>query len=176
MSEPSLLMGVAAPMLVAGAMEATCAARVRNVPALAARAPAGPTQTITGTSAESSACTISRVASSEPPGVSSSMTTAAAPSFTARSMPARRYSAMIWSTTPLVGSTMTVPPGAASSCAATVDASRLIVPRSTNNERTRANGVMRRSSMVFTCERLSHRGSVIQPLRVGPTWRPVTWS
>ena len=40
MSEPSLEMGVAAPMLVAGAMAATWAARVRKVPALAARLPA----------------------------------------------------------------------------------------------------------------------------------------
>ena len=79
MSEPSAEMGVAAPMFVAGAMAATCAARVRKVPALAARLPAGPTQTMTGTSAASCAWTMSRVASSEPPGVSSSMTTAAAP-------------------------------------------------------------------------------------------------
>ncbi len=80
MSWPSEEMGVAAPMLVAGAIDATWAARVRKVPALAARAPAGPTQTMTGTSADSSDWTMSRVASSEPPGVSSSMTTAAAPS------------------------------------------------------------------------------------------------
>ena len=52
MSEPSLEMGVAAPMLVAGAMAATWAARVRNVPALAARLPAGPTQTRTGICAD----------------------------------------------------------------------------------------------------------------------------
>jgi hypothetical protein len=90
MSEPSAEIGVAAPMFVAGAMAATCAASVTNVPALAARLPDGPTHTSTGTSAASSAWTMSRVASSEPPGVSSSMTTASAPSDTARVMPSAR--------------------------------------------------------------------------------------
>ncbi len=50
---------------------------VMNVPALAARLPPGPTHTITGTGALSSVLTISRVDSSEPPGVSSWITTAA---------------------------------------------------------------------------------------------------
>ena len=90
MSEPSAEMGVAAPMFVAGAIAATCAASVTKVPALAARLPAGPTHTITGTSAASSAWTMSRVASSEPPGVSSSMTTASAPCAAARAMPSLR--------------------------------------------------------------------------------------
>ena len=90
MSEPSPEMGVAAPMLVAGAMAATWAARVRKVPALAARLPAGPTQTKTGISADSWAWTMSRVASREPPGVSSSMTTAAAPPAAAAAMPSCR--------------------------------------------------------------------------------------
>ena len=43
--------GDAAPMLVAGAMAATCPAIVMNTPADAARAPVGATNTTTGTSA-----------------------------------------------------------------------------------------------------------------------------
>ena len=46
--------GRGADVACPGAMTATCAAIVMNVPALAARAPAGPTQTITGTGALSS--------------------------------------------------------------------------------------------------------------------------
>ena len=65
---------------VPGAMAATCAARVMNVPALAARAPAGPTQTITGSGASSSVPDDVARGSSAPPGVSSWMTTAGAPS------------------------------------------------------------------------------------------------
>ena len=68
MSSPWPPTGVAAPMLVPGAIAATCAASVMNVPALAARLPAGATHTITGSGASSTALTISRVASSEPPG------------------------------------------------------------------------------------------------------------
>jgi hypothetical protein len=70
-------MGVAAPMFVLGAMTATCAASVMNVPALAARLPLGPTHTITGTGELRTVFTISRVAFRSPPGVSSAMTTAA---------------------------------------------------------------------------------------------------
>ena len=51
MSAPLLSMGVAAPMFDPGAMTATCAAMVMNVPALAARLPPGPTHTITGSGA-----------------------------------------------------------------------------------------------------------------------------
>jgi hypothetical protein len=54
MSWPLLSMGVAAPMRAPSAITATCAARVMYVPALAARLPDGPTQTITGTGADRS--------------------------------------------------------------------------------------------------------------------------
>ena len=90
MSSPCPLIGVAAPTLVAGAIAARCAASVMNVPALAACAPEGPTHTMTGSGASNSAWTMSRVASSEPPGVSSWMTTAGAPSAAAFAMPSRR--------------------------------------------------------------------------------------
>ncbi len=56
-------------------MAATLAAMVMKVPAEAACAPAGPTQTTTGTSLPRIFRTISRVASSAPPGVSRVMTT-----------------------------------------------------------------------------------------------------
>src|SRR5664280_1794882 len=49
MSPPLLSMGRAAPMFVPGDMNDRFAARVMNVPALAARPPAGVTHTITGT-------------------------------------------------------------------------------------------------------------------------------
>ena len=62
--------GWAAPMFEPGAIPATWPAIVTNTPALPARAPAGPTQTSTGTSEPRNACTICRVPSSEPPGVS----------------------------------------------------------------------------------------------------------
>jgi hypothetical protein len=54
MSSPSPVIGVAAPMLVPGAISATWPAMVMNVPALAARAPGGATQTIVGSGASSS--------------------------------------------------------------------------------------------------------------------------
>ena len=63
--------GVAAPMLVPGAMTAKLAAAVMNVPAEPARAPRGETYTATGTWASRSSPTISRVELSKPPGVSS---------------------------------------------------------------------------------------------------------
>ena len=50
--------GCAAPICVFGAIAAMCAAIVMNVPAEAARAPAGLTNTAVGTSAASSRCTI----------------------------------------------------------------------------------------------------------------------
>ena len=59
MSVPSERIGEAAPMFVPGAMTATWLASVMNVPALAARPPAGATQTMTGTSASSRLPTIS---------------------------------------------------------------------------------------------------------------------
>ena len=71
--------GWAAPMLLEGAIAATCAARVRKTPAEPARAPGGPTQKMIGTLAESSACTMSRVEESRPPGVSSRTTSASTP-------------------------------------------------------------------------------------------------
>lgn len=49
-SLPPASTGWAAPMLEVGCMEATLAASVMNTPAEPARAPAGPTQTRTGTS------------------------------------------------------------------------------------------------------------------------------
>ena len=63
---------------------------VMKVPALAAWAPDGATQTATGSGASRSVPTMSRVASSEPPGVSSSMTTAAAPASAASRMRSSR--------------------------------------------------------------------------------------
>ena len=47
-SVPSPLIGEAAPMVVPGAIRAMFPARVMNVPALAAKPPAGATQTMTG--------------------------------------------------------------------------------------------------------------------------------
>jgi hypothetical protein len=60
---------------------------VMKVPADAACVPTGVTYTITGTPALSIAPVISWLASSSPPGVSSSMSTAASPSSAASSMP-----------------------------------------------------------------------------------------
>ena len=90
MSPPVLLTGAAAPMFVAGAMYARCAASVMNVPALAARAPEGATQTMTGSGASRNDCLISFIAVMLPPGVSSCTTTAAAPSAAALAIPSRR--------------------------------------------------------------------------------------
>jgi hypothetical protein len=73
-------------MLVAGAIAATCAAIVMKAPADAARAPVGDTYTITGTGEFSMSRTIERIDRSSPPGVSSWMTRAAAPSAPARSI------------------------------------------------------------------------------------------
>jgi len=71
--------GCAAPMLLEGAIAAMCAASVMNTPAEPARAPGGPTHTTTGTLADSSACTMSRVEERSPPGVSMRMISASAP-------------------------------------------------------------------------------------------------
>jgi len=66
-------------MLVEGAIAATCAAMVMKTPADPARAPGGPTQITIGTLAFNSACTMSRVVESSPPGVSIRTTSASAP-------------------------------------------------------------------------------------------------
>jgi len=75
--------GLAEPMFVPGAMAATWAARVMNAPALAARLPLGATNTITGTRAASCSLMMSRMDVSRPPGVSSMITRATAPSLSA---------------------------------------------------------------------------------------------
>ena len=90
MSSPCPPTGDAAPISVPGAMSATFAARVMKVPALAARPPAGATQTIVGIVASRSALTIVWVAWRSPPGVSRRMTTAGAPACSARAIPSAR--------------------------------------------------------------------------------------
>ena len=90
MSSPELEIGDAAPMFVPDAISAICPARVMNVPALAARAPAGATQTIVGTLASSSAVTMRCVASRLPPGVLRRITTAGAFARVAAAMPSSR--------------------------------------------------------------------------------------
>src|SRR2546428_457371 len=82
---PPSMTGDAAPMLVAGAIAATCAASVMKTPAEAARAPVGATKMMTGTSAPNIRWTIARMDRSSPPGVSSWMTSARARSLCARS-------------------------------------------------------------------------------------------
>ena len=67
-------------MLVPGAIAATCPASVMKVPAEAAQAPWGVTYTMTGSFAFSIAWMMSLVEASRPPGVSSSISTAIAPS------------------------------------------------------------------------------------------------
>ncbi len=86
MPPPPTGTGCAAPMLVAGAIAATCAAMVMNTPAEAARAPVGDTYTMTGTGEARMLWTIERIDRSSPPGVFSSTTRAWAPSLWARSM------------------------------------------------------------------------------------------
>ena len=93
-SFPPLVTGWAAPMFAAGCITATFAAMVRKTPAEAACAPAGPTHTTIGTSLASIAWTISRVASSAPPGVSSAIASAAYCSSRAFLSAAPRYSAV----------------------------------------------------------------------------------
>ncbi|OLD75578.1 MAG: hypothetical protein AUG87_12505 [Candidatus Rokubacteria bacterium 13_1_20CM_4_70_14] len=89
---PPSMTGDAAPMLVAGAIAAMCAASVMKTPAEAARAPVGATKMMTGTSAPNIRWTIARMDRSSPPGVSSWMTSAWARSLCARSSasPTRR--------------------------------------------------------------------------------------
>jgi hypothetical protein len=82
---PPTATGWAAPIFVAGAIAATCAAIVMNTPADAARAPVGATYTMTGISALRMVCTIDRMERSSPPGVSSWMMRACERSAWARS-------------------------------------------------------------------------------------------
>lgn len=81
--------GCAAPPLVPRAIAATSAATRMNVPADAARAPAGPTHTATGTLEARIPSMISFIALSNPPGVFSSSTTSAAPARSATRRPPR---------------------------------------------------------------------------------------
>ena len=71
--------GVAAPMVVLGAIAATWPAIAMNVPAEAACAPGGPTQTMTGTAERSIRPTIDFIAPISPPGVSMRSSTARPP-------------------------------------------------------------------------------------------------
>jgi hypothetical protein len=72
-------------MLVWGAIAATSDASVTKRPAEAARAPSGDTYTTTGIEAPMMSLTMSRIDSSNPPGVSSRKTTMSAPSLCASS-------------------------------------------------------------------------------------------
>src|ERR1035437_1295920 len=107
MSPPLLSTGLAAPMFVPGDMNERFAARVMNVPALAARPPAGVPHTITGTGDSRKVLVICDIEARLPPGVSSSMITAGAPSRSAREIPSARYCAITPSTSPVVGRTTT---------------------------------------------------------------------
>ena len=78
------------PVFVPGAIAASAAASAMNVPAEAARAPAGETKTITGRLEAFIDLMIWRIELSSPPVVSSSMTTATARSVSAREMPRLR--------------------------------------------------------------------------------------
>ena len=80
-----------------------------KVPALAAKPPAGATHTIVGTFAPSIAVTICCVESRLPPGVSSRITTAAAPDVAAAWRPLTIVSVITASTSPVAGRTTTAP-------------------------------------------------------------------
>ncbi len=67
-------------MVVPGAIAATLPAMVTKTPAEVAPAPLGATYTMTGSGGAKSSLTIDLVESSSPPGVSSSMISARAPS------------------------------------------------------------------------------------------------
>src|SRR5262245_44930379 len=84
---PPIDTGEAAPRLVPGHIAAICAAYRMKVPALAARAPLGATNTTTGTGEARIALITSRIEVSSPPGVSIWRMTSSAPSLAARSMP-----------------------------------------------------------------------------------------
>ena len=87
---PPMATGCDAPMWVSGAIAATSAAIMIKAPADVARAPWGAVYTMIASLLLSMACMISRVESSRPPGVSSSMSTACAPCSSAFAMPLRR--------------------------------------------------------------------------------------
>src|SRR5450756_53733 len=106
-----------------------------NVPALAARPPAGETHTITGTGDSRNAPVIFWVASRLPPGVLSSTRTAGAPSRSARAIPSARYWAITPSTSPVVGRTMTAGPAALTVPASATSASAS-VPTTSGMKRT----------------------------------------
>ena len=99
-------------MFVPGAITAKLAAAATKVPAEAALAPAGATYTATGTSDSRMLSTISRVESSNPPGVSNWITTSDAPSLPALSMPRAIWSAVSGSTIPSISMTSTFGPSA----------------------------------------------------------------
>ena len=73
-----IAIGVAAPRFDAGDIAAIWLAYRMYVPALAARAPVGPTQVATGTVEFRMSLIIARIDVSSPPGVSSSSTTSEA--------------------------------------------------------------------------------------------------
>ena len=85
-SSPVAVTGVAAPIVVFGAIPATWPAMAMNVPADTASAPGGPTQVMTGTSERSMRPTISFIAPISPPGVSMRSSTARPRLFSAWSM------------------------------------------------------------------------------------------
>src|SRR5262245_30235168 len=104
---PPIETGEAAPRLVPGAMAAMCAAYRMNVPALAARAPLGATNTTTGTGEARIALITSRIEVSRPPGVSTCTMTSSAPSFAARSMDRFTKCALAGPTAPSSGTSTT---------------------------------------------------------------------
>ena len=77
-SSPVAVIGVAAPMVVLGAIAAMWPAMAMKVPADTASAPGGPTQVMTGTLERSMRPTISFIAPISPPGVSMRSSTARA--------------------------------------------------------------------------------------------------
>src|SRR5690606_42026631 len=94
-------------MFEPGAMAATCAAIVMNMPADPARAPLGATWTITGNGAPRNCRTTSRMASIRPPGVSRVTITAAQRSFVATVMARSRWAAVAPLITPLTSAPTT---------------------------------------------------------------------
>ena len=95
---PPMSIGVAAPVLEAGTIAARSEAWSTKNPALAARAPLGATNPITGIGERSSACVISRMDVSRPPGVSSSSTTASSCALAAARISSTTQSAVTGST------------------------------------------------------------------------------
>ena len=78
MSRRPLMIGVEEPMFVCGAIASTSADMPITAPAESALEPGGETYTTTGTVAARIAFTIFRIEDDRPPGVSMTMTTAAA--------------------------------------------------------------------------------------------------